>query len=161
MGSGEESTITQGKMKMDELECIKKVALDIFPGLTRLDDDSKTSFLAFSRLLGETKCTRQGFALGLAMLAGAVSNITLESLWKLIVDLLKVSSPMRGQLAWCGWSCGLRQEVVLWVAISSIGYTRRLERAKSCLHPKIKVEILKGQLGDQAKEGQEWEVVAK
>ncbi|GKB91992.1 hypothetical protein Tco_0964264 [Tanacetum coccineum] len=38
-----------------EVNVIKKVALDIVPGLIGLDDDSDTSFLAFSQLLGESK----------------------------------------------------------------------------------------------------------
>lgn len=41
---------------------------------------------------------RQGFALGLTMLVGAVPNIALDSLLKLIVDLLEVSSSMKGQV---------------------------------------------------------------
>ncbi|XP_023744837.1 uncharacterized protein LOC111892992 [Lactuca sativa] len=43
------------------------------------------------------ECARQGFALGLTMLVGAVSDIALDSLLKLIVDLLEVSSSMKGQ----------------------------------------------------------------
>ncbi|GKD37332.1 Myb-binding protein 1A-like protein [Tanacetum coccineum] len=43
------------------------------------------------------ECARQGFALGLTMLVGAVSNIAIDSLLKLIVDLLEVSSSMKGQ----------------------------------------------------------------
>lgn len=43
------------------------------------------------------ECARQGFALGLTMLVGAVPDIALSSLLKLIVDLLEVSSSMKGQ----------------------------------------------------------------
>ncbi|KAL4581071.1 hypothetical protein LXL04_017279 [Taraxacum kok-saghyz] len=43
------------------------------------------------------ECARQGFALGLTMLVGAVSDIALDSLLKLIIDLLEVSSSMKGQ----------------------------------------------------------------
>ncbi|KAM0028732.1 putative DNA-directed DNA polymerase [Helianthus debilis subsp. tardiflorus] len=43
------------------------------------------------------ECARQGFALGLTMLVGEVSSISLDSLLKLIVDLLEVSSSMKGQ----------------------------------------------------------------
>ncbi|KAI3755493.1 hypothetical protein L1987_55294 [Smallanthus sonchifolius] len=43
------------------------------------------------------ECARQGFAVGLTVLAGAVPSIALDSLLKLIVDLLEVSSSMKGQ----------------------------------------------------------------
>ncbi|XP_071736935.1 uncharacterized protein [Rutidosis leptorrhynchoides] len=43
------------------------------------------------------ECARQGFALGLTLLVGAVPNIALDSLLKLIVDSLEVSSSMKGQ----------------------------------------------------------------
>ena len=44
------------------------------------------------------QCARQGFALGLTLLVGAVPDIALSSLLKLIVDLLEVSSSMKGQV---------------------------------------------------------------
>ncbi|XP_010546365.1 PREDICTED: DNA polymerase V-like [Tarenaya hassleriana] len=43
------------------------------------------------------ECARQGFALGLTLLVGAISSIKAESLMKLIVDALAVSSSMKGQ----------------------------------------------------------------
>ncbi|KAJ9551971.1 hypothetical protein OSB04_016016 [Centaurea solstitialis] len=43
------------------------------------------------------ECARQGFALGLTLLVGTVPDIALSSLLKLIVDLLEVSSSMKGQ----------------------------------------------------------------
>ncbi|XP_071696370.1 uncharacterized protein [Rutidosis leptorrhynchoides] len=43
------------------------------------------------------ECARQGFALGLTLLVGSVPSIALDSLLKLIVDLLEVSSSMKGQ----------------------------------------------------------------
>ncbi|XP_076929622.1 uncharacterized protein LOC143594119 [Bidens hawaiensis] len=43
------------------------------------------------------ECARQGFALGLDMLVGAVHSIAVDSVLKLIVDLLEVSSSMKGQ----------------------------------------------------------------
>ncbi|KAD4179224.1 hypothetical protein E3N88_27815 [Mikania micrantha] len=43
------------------------------------------------------ECARQGFALGLTMLVGTVPSIALDSLLTLIVDLLEVSSSMKGQ----------------------------------------------------------------
>ncbi|KAL6545842.1 hypothetical protein OROGR_009716 [Orobanche gracilis] len=45
------------------------------------------------------ECARQGFALGLTILVGTVSSIKLESLLKLIVTLLEVTSSMKGQEA--------------------------------------------------------------
>ncbi|CAI9104153.1 OLC1v1002776C1 [Oldenlandia corymbosa var. corymbosa] len=45
------------------------------------------------------ECARQGFALGLTMLVGAVPSIKVDSLLKLIVNLLEVSSSMKGQEA--------------------------------------------------------------
>ncbi|KAJ8768977.1 hypothetical protein K2173_023972 [Erythroxylum novogranatense] len=43
------------------------------------------------------ECARQGFAVGLTALIGTISNISLDSLLKLIVELLDVSSSMMGQ----------------------------------------------------------------
>ncbi|KAF2312266.1 hypothetical protein GH714_029613 [Hevea brasiliensis] len=43
------------------------------------------------------ECARQGFALGLTVLVGTIPSIKLDSLLKLIVDLLEVSSSMKGQ----------------------------------------------------------------
>lgn len=45
------------------------------------------------------ECARQGFALGLTVLVGKVPNVRVDSLLKLIVDLLEVSSSMKGQEA--------------------------------------------------------------
>ncbi|EEF44083.1 DNA binding protein, putative [Ricinus communis] len=43
------------------------------------------------------ECARQGFALGLTVLISTIPSIKLDSLLKLIVDLLEVSSSMKGQ----------------------------------------------------------------
>ncbi|KAG5526172.1 hypothetical protein RHGRI_032450 [Rhododendron griersonianum] len=43
------------------------------------------------------ECARQGFALGLTILVGAITSIRVDALLKLIVDLLEVSSSMKGQ----------------------------------------------------------------
>ncbi|KAK2983205.1 hypothetical protein RJ640_018550 [Escallonia rubra] len=45
------------------------------------------------------ECARQGFALGLTILVGAIPSIKVDSMLKLIVDLLEVSSSMKGQEA--------------------------------------------------------------
>lgn len=44
------------------------------------------------------QCARQGFALGLTILVGAITSIRVDALLKLIVDLLEVSSSMKGQV---------------------------------------------------------------
>lgn len=44
------------------------------------------------------QCARQGFALGLTILLGTISNIKVDSLLKLVNDLLEVTSSMRGQV---------------------------------------------------------------
>ncbi|KAK0589170.1 hypothetical protein LWI29_010611 [Acer saccharum] len=43
------------------------------------------------------ECARQGFALGLTLLVDTIPSIKVDSLLKLIVDLLEVSSSMKGQ----------------------------------------------------------------
>lgn len=45
------------------------------------------------------ECARQGFALGLSLLVGAVPNIKVDPLLKLIVNLLEITSSMKGQEA--------------------------------------------------------------
>lgn len=44
------------------------------------------------------QCARQGFALGLTILLHKIPSIKSQSLLKLIVDLLEVSSSMKGQV---------------------------------------------------------------
>ena len=44
------------------------------------------------------QCARQGFALGLTVLVGAIPCIKIDALLKLTVDLLEVSSSMKGQV---------------------------------------------------------------
>jgi DNA polymerase phi len=44
------------------------------------------------------QCARQGFALGLTILVGTIHSIKLDSLLKVIVDLLDVTSSMKGQV---------------------------------------------------------------
>ncbi|XAR73034.1 DNA-directed DNA polymerase [Bertholletia excelsa] len=43
------------------------------------------------------ECARQGFALGLTVLVGAIPSVKIDSMLKLIIDLLEVSSSMKGQ----------------------------------------------------------------
>ena len=44
------------------------------------------------------QCARQGFALGMTVLVGAVPCIKVDALLKLIVELLEISSSMKGQV---------------------------------------------------------------
>ncbi|XP_008811975.2 rDNA transcriptional regulator pol5-like [Phoenix dactylifera] len=45
------------------------------------------------------ECARQGFALGLTAVVGSIHTVEVESVMKLIVDLLEISSSMKGQEA--------------------------------------------------------------
>lgn len=44
------------------------------------------------------QCARQGFALGLALLLDMIPSIRVDAIFKLSVDLLEVSSSMKGQV---------------------------------------------------------------
>ncbi|KAL1336158.1 hypothetical protein AAHE18_10G041900 [Arachis hypogaea] len=67
-----------------------------------LDDCAPSVRYAVRRLIrgvsSSRECARQGFALGLTLLVGAVRKIRVESFLKLVVDLLEVTSSMKGQL---------------------------------------------------------------
>lgn len=60
---------------------------------------SSADFFVMHILASPFQCARQGFALGLTVLVGTISTIKLDSLLKLIVDLLEVSSSMKGQVS--------------------------------------------------------------
>ncbi|KAM7250192.1 hypothetical protein ACFE04_022075 [Oxalis oulophora] len=68
-----------------------------------LNDCAPSVRYALRRLIrgisSSRECARQGFALGLTLLVGAVPSIRIDSLLKLIVDLLEYSSSMKGQEA--------------------------------------------------------------
>ncbi|XP_061370824.1 rDNA transcriptional regulator pol5 [Gastrolobium bilobum] len=68
-----------------------------------LDDCAPSVRYAVRRLIrgvsSSRECARQGFALGLTVLAGTIHNIKVESFLKLVVDLLEVTSSMKGQEA--------------------------------------------------------------
>ncbi|GLT52266.1 hypothetical protein SLA2020_256140 [Shorea laevis] len=51
------------------------------------------------RISSSRECARQGFALGLTILVRTIPSIKVDSLLKLIVNLLEVSSSMKGQEA--------------------------------------------------------------
>lgn len=58
------------------------------------------------------QCARQGFALGLTMLGGKIPSIRVEPLLKLVVDLLEVSSSMKGQV--CITSLRVRVQKIIY-----------------------------------------------
>ncbi|CAL9079455.1 unnamed protein product [Musa textilis] len=68
-----------------------------------LEDCAPSLRYAIRRLIrgvsSSRECARQGFALGLAAVVGTIPTIKLNSLMKLITDLLDVSSSMKGQEA--------------------------------------------------------------
>lgn len=84
----------------DDVEGGLKLEADKDDGL---DSCARSVRYAVRRLIrgvsSSRECARQGFALGLTVLVGEVPNIRVDSLLKLIVDLLEVSSSMKGQEA--------------------------------------------------------------
>ncbi|KAK4254145.1 hypothetical protein QN277_009565 [Acacia crassicarpa] len=68
-----------------------------------LDNCAPSVKYAIRRLIrgvsSSRECARQGFALGLTVVIGSIPNIRLESFFKLVVDLLEVTSSMKGQEA--------------------------------------------------------------
>ncbi|RZB63310.1 rDNA transcriptional regulator pol5-like [Glycine soja] len=68
-----------------------------------LDNCASSVRYAVRRLIrgvsSSRECARQGFALGLTVLAGTVHNIKVDSFLKLVVNLLEVTSSMKGQEA--------------------------------------------------------------
>ncbi|GMI83744.1 hypothetical protein like AT5G64420 [Hibiscus trionum] len=66
-----------------------------------LDNCASSLRYAVRRLIrgvsSSRECVRQGFALGLTALVATISSIKVDSLLKLIVNLLEVSSSMKGQ----------------------------------------------------------------
>lgn len=68
-----------------------------------LDECAPSVRYAVRRLIrgvsSSRECARQGFALGLTLLAGAIDKIRVDSFLKLVVDLLEVTSSMKGQEA--------------------------------------------------------------
>lgn len=57
------------------------------------------------------QCARQGFALGLAIVVGSVPAIRVDSIMKLVVQFLEVSSSRKGQVC------------ALLLSYSAMGYT--------------------------------------
>lgn len=55
-------------------------------------------FFSLCYLKFALQCARQGFALGLTVSIGVIPSINVDSLLKLIVDLLEVNSSMKGQV---------------------------------------------------------------
>jgi hypothetical protein len=83
------------------------------------------------------QCARQGFALGLTVLVDTVPSVKVDSVLKLIVDLLEVSSSMKGQVGedWsfvfcCYLLCILFLKLLL---CGTAGYKRLPFRSVICL----------------------------
>ncbi|XP_044491114.1 uncharacterized protein LOC123215113 isoform X2 [Mangifera indica] len=74
-----------------------KLEADKYDGL---NDCAPSLRYAVRRLIrgvsSSRECARQGFALGLTLLIGKIHSVKVDSLLKLIVDLLEVSSSMKG-----------------------------------------------------------------
>ncbi|KAK7246687.1 hypothetical protein RIF29_41557 [Crotalaria pallida] len=68
-----------------------------------LEDCAPSVRYALRRLIrgvsSSRECARQGFALGLTVLVGTIHNVRIDSFLKLVVDLLEVTSSMKGQEA--------------------------------------------------------------
>ncbi|XP_019419265.1 PREDICTED: DNA polymerase V [Lupinus angustifolius] len=68
-----------------------------------LEDCAPSVRYALRRLIrgvsSSRECARQGFALGLTVLVGTVHKLRIDSFLKLVVDLLEVTSSMKGQEA--------------------------------------------------------------
>lgn len=79
------------------------------------------------------QCARQGFALGLTVLAGTVHNIKVDSFLKLVVNLLEVTSSMKGQVG-----IGSGMVIFFWFIPQHDKYyicvfLVKLQEAKDCL----------------------------
>lgn len=60
--------------------------------------DGTLTFFTYACYELQLQCARQGFALGLTALISTQPNIKVDSLLKLIVNILEVSSSMKGQV---------------------------------------------------------------
>ncbi|KAL8060842.1 hypothetical protein ABFX02_02G051300 [Erythranthe guttata] len=84
----------------DEVEDKSKLEAEKDDGLNNCAPSLRYAVRRLIRGLSSSReCARQGFALGLASLLSTVTSIKLESLLKLIVSLLEVTSNMKGQEA--------------------------------------------------------------
>lgn len=59
-----------------------------------------------------TQCARQGFALGLSVVVAKIPTIKVESLMKLIVNLLEVSASMKGQVSLKTYLCNSVKQIL-------------------------------------------------
>ncbi|XP_073027646.1 uncharacterized protein [Primulina eburnea] len=84
----------------DEVEDKSKLEAEKDDGLNNCAPSLRYAVRRLIRGVSSSReCARQGFALGLTTLVGTVTCIKLESLLKLIINLLEVSSSMKGQEA--------------------------------------------------------------
>ncbi|KZV29182.1 DNA polymerase V [Dorcoceras hygrometricum] len=84
----------------DEVEDKSKLEAEKDDGLNNCAPSLRYAVRRLIRGVSSSReCARQGFALGLTILVGTVTCIKLESLLKLIINLLEVSTSMKGQEA--------------------------------------------------------------
>ncbi|KAK6156746.1 hypothetical protein DH2020_010994 [Rehmannia glutinosa] len=84
----------------DEVEDKSKLEAEKDDGLNNCAPSVRYAVRRLIRGVSSSReCARQGFALGLSILVGTVPSIKLESLLKLIITLLEVTSSMKGQEA--------------------------------------------------------------
>ncbi|XP_073123017.1 uncharacterized protein [Henckelia pumila] len=84
----------------DEVEDKSKLEAEKDDGLNNCAPSLRYAVRRLIRGVSSSReCARQGFALGLTILLGTVPCIKLESLLKLIINLLEVTSSMKGQEA--------------------------------------------------------------
>ncbi|KAL0365238.1 UNVERIFIED_CONTAM: Myb-binding protein 1A-like protein [Sesamum angustifolium] len=82
----------------DEVEDKSKLEAEKDDGLNNCAPSVRYAVRRLIRGVSSSReCARQGFALGLTILVGTVHSIKLDSLLKLIINLLEVSSSMKGQ----------------------------------------------------------------
>ncbi|KAL2254491.1 UNVERIFIED_CONTAM: Myb-binding protein 1A-like protein [Sesamum indicum] len=82
----------------DEVEDKSKLEAEKDDGLNNCAPSVRYAVRRLIRGVSSSReCARQGFALGLTILVGTVPSIKLDSLLKLIINLLEVSSSMKGQ----------------------------------------------------------------
>ncbi|KAM7474805.1 hypothetical protein LguiB_022048 [Lonicera macranthoides] len=86
------------KLEKKEIEGELKLEAEKDDGLNNCAPSLRYAVRRLIRGVSSSReCARQGFALGLTILVAVVPSIKVDSLMKLIVDLLEVSSSMKGQ----------------------------------------------------------------
>ncbi|KAK4381305.1 Myb-binding protein 1A-like protein, partial [Sesamum angolense] len=110
----------------DEVEDKSKLEAEKDDGLNNCAPSVRYAVRRLIRGVSSSReCARQGFALGLTILVGTVHSIKLDSLLKLIINLLEVSSSMKGQNSSCLIALAAKkrylQEPVVVVLLEMVG----------------------------------------